>query len=400
LAARTSIKITRLGELASIVSRPCADPRWTPSHRPACRPTSHIPRSFIPGTLIGPHYRQSSLTSCRAEDNLSVSRGCGRANLGCVWQRLRRWFSDGAARTIVRQLNRTGPSVLGRGVHVNQVEGVAFSGDGRLLATADHGGKLALWDFPRRRLLRVFTDRNFSEVAFTPDARRIAAAGFDSTVRIWSVATGRLLRTIRYPGQTETVAISPDGRFIAGAGSDSTVRVWRVTTGAGKIFAGHTDAVYTVKFSPDGKELISGGRDRTVRVWDAANTRQLGALGFRRQRCGRCLSGWQIARSRGQRWNDLHLDLHSRRKVLTLRGHTDSVHGVSFGPDGRLMVSAGFDRTVRLWSTRNGKLLHLWTPHRAKVSGVAFSPDGHWVVSVASDTTVRACHVPQHLDPR
>src|SRR5215210_6934917 len=95
--------------------------------------------------------------------------------------------------------------VIGAGVHADDIEGVAFSRDGKLLATADNGGRIAIWDAHTRRFLRALSGTNFTEVAFTPAGDRVAGAGFDGSVRVWDTATGRLIKSWPYPGAVETI---------------------------------------------------------------------------------------------------------------------------------------------------------------------------------------------------
>ena len=170
------------------------------------------------------------------------------------------------------------------GTHHQAVRGVVFSRDGRHLASASGDGKVKLWDATlldevrldekkeARHTLRARVAGPGLNVAFSPDGRRLATGGEKNAVKIWDVQNGQELRTLRgHIRDVYTVAFSPDddGRWVASAGEDSTVKVWDSHTGAlVRSFRGHTGLVSSVAFSPDGRRLISGSRDRTVKVWD------------------------------------------------------------------------------------------------------------------------------------
>jgi WD40 repeat protein len=185
----------------------------------------------------------------------------------------------------------TGREVGTLDTHKREVFGVVFSRDGQHLALASRDGIVNLWDAkrlgkehldgkpqPRIPPIRARVAGPGVNVAFSPDGRRLATGGEENTVKIWDVHSGRdvqdgrELPTLRgHNGDVYAVAFSPDddGRWIASAGEDSAVKVWDSRTG--KLvhsFRGHTSVVTSVAFSPDGRWLVSGSRDHTVKVWD------------------------------------------------------------------------------------------------------------------------------------
>jgi WD40 repeat protein len=271
------------------------------------------------------------------------------------------------------------------------VHAVAFSPDGRHLAAGLYRGMVRLWDPDTGQLTATLPGHvgRVHTVAFSPDGRRLAS-GDDDTVRLWDPDSGQPAATLAGGSPVNAVAFSPDGRLLASCGFDNTVRLWDPDTGQlTSTRRGHADAVVTLAFSPDGRCLASGGSDKTVRLWDltagpAAANREghdgpVNAIAVSPD--GRLLASGGDDRT-VRLW-----DPATGRLTATLEGHTGGVYTVACSPDGRQMASGGFDM-VRLWEPVTGRLAATLPGDLMMVRSVAFSPDGRLLASGDFSDTV------------
>ena len=155
--------------------------------------------------------------------------------------------------------------------HSYSVSSVAFSPDGKTLASGSGDNTIKLWDVATGRSIATLTGHSawVVSVAFSPDGKTLASGSVDKTIKLWDVATRRSIATLTgHSDLVLSVAFSPDGKTLASGSWDNTIKLWDVATGASiATLTGHSRGVNSVAFSPDGKTLASGSDDKTIKIW-------------------------------------------------------------------------------------------------------------------------------------
>jgi len=237
--------------------------------------------------------------------------------------------------------------------HSSQVNSIAFSDDGKFLASASLDRTIKIWDLATGKSIRDLTGHlsNVSALAFSSDSRFIASGSTDKTVKLWDVQSGKAIRTFEgHFTLISSIAFSPDRKTIASGSYDNSIKLWDIKSGKATFtLTGHASEVTGVAFSPDGKLLASCSRDKTIKLWDP----QTGQL------------------------------------TRTLEGHAADVFAIAFNPDGRSLVSGSYDKTLRIWDPQTGSSTRTLVGHSSPVVAVAYSTDGRFIVSGGEDASAK-----------
>jgi WD40 repeat protein len=292
--------------------------------------------------------------------------------------------------------------------HEATVNRVAFSPDGRLLATASEDATIKLWDPASHKLVKALKNHPTKDgdtkivgvqgMAFSPDGKTLASIGGDNQLKMWNVATGKARKPLAEVRYAWGVAFSPDGRWLATAGdvgepgtalglfdAKSSKRAKVVTDEAFDVFA--------VAFSPDSKLVAVGGKQGKVLLVDPKvgkvarrietdATTTIMAVSFDRD------GGTQACVGIVEPFVRL-LDPKTGREVGRLQDGEDGIQSLRFAPDGKRLAAGTRGGAVKVWEVAGRKIVATFEGHEDQVRAVAFSPDGKTLASADKGGVVK-----------
>jgi WD40 repeat protein len=320
-----------------------------------------------------------------------------------------------------------------------------FSPDGKMLAS---GGsqEIRLWDSATGKLIREIREGNrtrYCILVFAPDGSWLAGASLDSMC-IWDTTTGRRLREL--PANGQAVVRSPNGKLIAAPSKDGSISVWETATGkrVADLRDGQHPGVHWPTFTNDGKRLVTllGNQvyhwdlhadklqkkvdlaiqpntglilspdgqtlaairpDAPISLWDAVTGQKrltfqgkfaIAGMGITFSADGRTLATNGNNRYEAREDTRLALwDVKTGELLRCLVLPTSDVDNIVFAPDGRTLLTTGYEPLVRMWDVATGKPILQWAAHTQEIESLAFTPDGRSLVSGGLDGTVRLWEV-------
>jgi len=228
-----------------------------------------------------------------------------------------------------------------------RVTSASYSFDNNYIAIASESHDIDIWEIESGSLVISLSAPTFvNSVSFFPNSYLIAAGCFDNTVRVWDAAQGEILLSLKgHSADVCFVDVSHDGKYIASASDDKTIRIWNAENGNCLQIMKEDTIPLAVSFSPDNQQIVS-----------ATCTK---------------LNTW---------------DLKSGKKLHAMKGHSMNVNSVSYSPDGKFIVSASDDLSLRVWEASTGKCMRVLDFFKYPVKYVSYSPNGKYIVSASGKT--------------
>ncbi len=289
--------------------------------------------------------------------------------------------------------------------HTGHVNALAFSQDGKILASAGFSNPIIqLWDIEAGTKLSKLTLTKASDsinaLAFSKDAKTLLSFDRFGEITHWDIETGSKTSNLsRIQSSQESVVFSPKNNMLASGHRDGKIRLWDATTGKWQAtLTGHARLlkrddkdVWALAFSHDGKMLASGSHDKTVKLWNTDNRKNLATF--------KGHNGWVIAvafsadgsiLASGDTNKIIKLwDVNTKQERATLIGHTNAISALTFSPDGKTLASGSYDGTIRFWNQDSGEEISTFTAgHTEWVKTVAFSENGTILTSAFFDGSV------------
>ncbi|HEY9768843.1 MAG TPA: caspase family protein [Coleofasciculaceae cyanobacterium] len=299
--------------------------------------------------------------------------------------------------------------------HSQQINSVSISNDGQLIAGASDDQSIIIWN-KQGNLIKSLTGTqtkiNPLSVNINNISQQINNPLYREEAKIYSVSTigekkvelrakynQQLINSYSHTEPVNRISISSDGKLIATATIDSKIHIWSKEGILQQTLNGHTGEVLDIKFMPgeiksDYYQLISTGVDKTVRIWQVFNrysnqNETIYSIAFSPIINNTfATADWNGKIKIWRNYPD-----GTPKLIRTLAGHQDTISQIKYSPDGKLIASASWDKTIKLWDAENGKLIDSLIGHQDGVNSIAFSPDSQTLISGSEDRTIKIWNI-------
>lgn len=272
-----------------------------------------------------------------------------------------------------------------------RVTSVSFCADNRYVVLASDETFIKILDIDKMTMTDFLPGHTggVNSLVFSNDCRYLVAISGDKTIKIWDFPQRKLLKSIDAGKRVEYASFSPDNKYLVSAYGDHVLRIWDLSKDCVvDSLTGHTHSITKVMYCMDGHKIVSSSWDYTVRAWD--NPTLTNPDIWKIHSDAMSSAAWCddviVVSTPDQRI--LLLNAKTGAVMDSLKGHKGTISHVSFSRDGHELVSASWDKTIKLWDLKQRKDSTL-AELADYVESASFSPDGKRIVSASWDGTVR-----------
>jgi len=342
--------------------------------------TANHAKSAAEGLLRDSYFEQGRLRSLEGDKLGALAPLMTAYHMGSTGAITRFLLEEAARPTRARLLTLEG--------HTDKLWDIAYSPDGKWLATASSDNTARVWDAETGALRTTVQHAGrVGTTAFSADSRLVASGGQDRTVRVWDVIAGREVATLPVDSGVEQIAFSPDGGVLLTVPTQGAVKLWRMPSGtlAGELGGHH--GILGATFCGNGACIITWDEKKLV-LWDAATFAQRASYHQDGRFYAAAVSRTGALLAIGTRSGELVLLRGDGSLIARRAAHDDQIFDVAISPDETLVATGSNDRTVRLWSAA-GEPSGVLAGHRANITQVRFTPTGDRLVTTSADNTAR-----------
>lgn len=313
----------------------------------------------------------------------------------------------------------TGKEILRLEGHTGMILSVAFSPDGRQIATGSLDSTVKVWNATTGALLHSLAGHTgrVIRVNFSQDSSRIVSGSDDNTIKVWNPSTGDEVRTlVGHVNSVHDIAVNTNTNRVASIGGDNVLKLWDLSRGPATsiICSGHNTSVLQVAFQPNGTQLVSssdsdGGSSSTIHTWNSITGERKQELNHITKTQVPCFEfspdGKQLvfatyspvlttdirARPTGRlRCVDAETGIETS---LKFEGYTGLIVSIAYSSDAKRIVGGSTDGSLWVWDASSGEILQTLTGHSGRIKSVKLSPDGKRIASGSTDKTLRVWDV-------